>query len=198
MCSTVLGKFVQLLKLLCHLGIIGMAVLFMTCLALKPIPSDGFMVLEYILNIMIIAANLYPSGSYAPHPHAIWLGINLLFTLINWKKKYTDTIHGLVDNDVILNYLNPGQMERHLVLFWASVTSWIIVLALYLASLGLAKSLEILEKVRMRRTFYIVNHVEEVEEEEKSIVVTISSLLKKLAALATKSFKNNPEIAVIV
>ena len=191
MCSSVLRRFVQLLKLTCHLSIIGMAILFMTCLALKPIPTNGFMVLQYIMNIMMIAANLYPSCSYAPLPHALWLGINLIFTLLGWQKKYTDTIHGLVDNDVILNHLNPGQEERHRVLFWASAVSWLLVLALYLASLGLAKCLEILKEFGTEKNFYVVNHVEEAE-------VTISSILKKLVALAKKYFMKNPEIDVIV
>ena len=195
MCSAVLLRiFVQLLKLLCHVTIISMAILFMTCLALFPGPTDGFMVFQYIMNIMMIAANLYPCGSYAPHPHALWLGINLIFTLLGWQKKYTDTIHGLVDNDDILNYLNPGQMERHRVLFWASVTSWLLVLALYLASLGLAKCLEILKEFGKEKNFYVVNHVEEVDEDKNFAI----AILKKLLGLVKKSLKKNPEIEVIV
>jgi len=151
------------------------------------------MVVQYILNIMVIAANVYPCGGYAlPHPHAAWLGINLLFTLLNWKKKYTDTIHGVLDNDVILDYLNPGQMERHRVLFWASVASWILVLALHLASLGLAKLLEILDDVETEKNFYVVNSVEKVNE-KKSIAI-----LKKLFGLLKKYFKKNSEIDLIV
>jgi hypothetical protein len=180
---TLLRIFVHIFKVLCHVTIIGMASICITCLALFPGPTNGFMVVQYILNIMVIAANLYPCGGYAlPHPHAAWLGINLLFTLLNWQKKYTDTIHGLLDNDVILNYLNPGQMERHRVLFWASVASWLIILALHLASLGLAKFLEILEEV-------------EKAGERRNIVIAI---LKKLLELMEKYRKKTPEIDLIV
>jgi hypothetical protein len=195
--STVLRIFVQLLKLFCHLTIIGMASLFITCLALFPGSTDGFMVLQYILNIMIIAANLYPSGSYSPHPHAVWFGINLFFTLLNWKKTYTDTIHGLVDNDVILEYLNPGHAERHLVLFSASVASWLVVFVLYMASLGLAKCLDILKKVANNK--YVVNNVEDVTDEvQAKRNLAISALLKKLLKLLKKSLNRNIEIDVIV
>ncbi len=113
-----------------------------------------------------------------PCPHAAWLGINLLFTLLNWQKKYTDTIH----NDVIINYLNPGLMERHRVLFWASVASWLLVLTLHLTSLGLAKFLEILDEV-------------EKVDEKKDIAIAI---LKKLLELVKKSFKKDPEIDLVV
>jgi hypothetical protein len=195
MSSSVVRNLVQLLKLLSHSTIIGMAILFITCLALFPGKTDGFMVLQYILDIMLIAANLYPSGSYAPHPHAAWFGINLFFILFNWKKNYSDTIHGLVDNDVILNHLNPGKEERHLVLFWASVTSWLIILGMYIVSLGLAKCLQILDETAMENV-YVVNGNEEIAE-KKSILVAVSAILKKLVEMVKKSVKKTPEIEII-
>jgi len=73
-------------------------------------------------------------------------------------------------------------MERHRVLFWASVASWLIILALHLASLGLAKFLEILEEV-------------EKAGERRNIVIAI---LKKLLEFMEKYHKKTPEIDLIV
>jgi len=114
-----------ILKVSCHLIIIGMAIFFITCLALNPSPINGMTVVQYILYSLMIASNFFPLGALYALPHIAWLGINLLITIISKGRSY-----GLVDNDVILEYLNHGPFSvyeenlRTRILFYASLVSW--------------------------------------------------------------------------
>ncbi len=66
-----------------------------------------------------------------------------------------------------------------------------------MASLGLAKCLDILKKVANNK--YVVNNVEDVTDEvQAKRNLAISALLKKLLKLLKKSLNRNIEIDVIV
>ena len=139
-----INLLLKLLEVLCHLTIVSMAIFFITCLALNPSSTNVMTVVQYILYILMIAANIFPVGSYYALPHVTWLGINLIITLVSKGNSY-----GLVDNDVILNYLNRGPQDterRTRVLFYASLASWSIVFVAFLASLIIAMCLDIMQK----------------------------------------------------
>ncbi len=135
----------KILKVFFHLIIIGMAIFFITVLALNPKPANALTVVQYIFYILMIAANIFPVGDYYALPHVGWLGFNLLSTLVNKGETY-----GLVDNEVILEYLNHGPFPeygseiRTRLLFYASLVSWAIVFVALVASLSLGMGLNAL------------------------------------------------------
>jgi len=143
-------KLLVVLKVLCHLTIVGMAIFFITCLALNPSSTNGMAVVQYILYIWMIASNLFPLGAFYALPHIAWLGINLIITILSKGNSY-----GLIDNDGILEYLNRGPFSlyemRTRILFYASLAAWSIVFVAFVASLILGMGFNMIEEKKKER-----------------------------------------------
>ena len=218
--NSILRNTLYLLKVFCHLTIIGMASLFITSLALNSAPTDGIKLFQYLFNIMILLVNFCPSGNDFNdffYYHVVWLFFNLAVVIV--VHLTNGNCRGLVDIDVILGYPESEEREvRTRVLFYASLASWLIVLIAFVTSLSISMGLAVIPKkkkvsktmdkgniskmtnISLESDIKVTSAGSDKKDAEKDNIILLS-LMKKIVHALKNALRQNvpePETAPIV